>query len=338
MKLEVKNMDIKIKNKVILEDINMEVNKNEFISILGPSGCGKSTLLKSIAGILEVDRGEIFIDSKNINKKPVHKRDTVIVFQDIRLFPHMTVYENISFPLKIKKINKNKTNNIVKSLLDRVKLKGFESRKAGELSGGQQQRVALARALAARPKILLLDEPFSGLDENLRFDMQLLIMDIHKEFDMTTIMVTHDKNEAISMSDRIMLMEAGRIIQVGKPMEVYNKPINLEVARYFGNASFIEGRIEDKIFYSEGLTIKADGREDGKYTLVLRNDSFNLVEGDNFLVEYQLNTNRGRELILKHREMDIQLKYRDINNEINRATSFDIKPIEERLVFLKDKD
>lgn len=334
MKLRLNNIDLSIGKKEILKNISMEINSGEFTSVLGPSGCGKSTLLKCIAGILEINSGEILINDINIEKKPVYKRNTVIVFQDIRLFPHMSMYDNIAFPLKMKNIDKDEIDFIVKDLIKRIKLEGLEYRKPLELSGGQQQRVALARALASKPEILLLDEPFSGLDENLRFDMQLLIMDLHNEYNMTTIMVTHDKNEAISISDRIMVMGNGKILQEGKPLEVYNNPIDIEVAKYFGNSAFINGKVENNIFKSEELSLELNS-EDGEYILVLRNNAFDLIKGKDFIVKYILNTNKGRELILKHIKTDIQIKYIDSTETILEGQSFDILPMEEKIILIK---
>ena len=179
MKLKVENMKVVFSKKDVISDINFSVEKGEFVSVLGASGCGKSTFLKAIAGILHLEKGNIFVDGKRIDNVPAHKRNIVLVFQDIRLFPHMTVAENIGFALKIKKVPGEVRNAKVKSLLQQIKMDGLENRKINQLSGGQQQRVALARALAAEPEILMLDEPFSSLDENLRFDMRLLLLDIH---------------------------------------------------------------------------------------------------------------------------------------------------------------
>ena len=196
MELELKNISVDLSNKKILKSINLKVHNGEFISLLGSSGCGKSTMLKTIAGIINQNEGSIILGGKVADKIPAYKRKTVIVFQDFRLFPHMTVAENISFPLKMTGTNKTSCREKALVLLEKVQLKGFEDRHVDQMSGGQMQRVALARALAAEPSLLLLDEPFSSLDINLRKDMRELILSLQREYKITPILVTHDKEEA----------------------------------------------------------------------------------------------------------------------------------------------
>ena len=203
-KLSIKNLSVELNKNMILDNFSLGINDGEFVSIVGPSGSGKSTLLKTIAGINPVKDGIIELDGRMINDEPAHKRGAVIVFQDMRLFPHMNVNENVTYPLKLKGMSKAERMKTATKLLSDVQLDGLEDRKVNQLSGGQQQRVALARALAAEPKLLLLDEPFSALDENLREDMRQLIASLHQKFHMTTIMVTHDLHEAESMSDRVV--------------------------------------------------------------------------------------------------------------------------------------
>lgn len=238
MKLEIKDLTVDINKTRILSDVSLGVAENEFHVLLGPSGCGKSTLLKTIAGINMADSGSILLDGALINNVPPHKRGTVIVFQDLRLFPNMTVSDNVAYPLRIKKVKKEERRAKAAQYLGYVQLDGFDDRRISSLSGGQLQRVALARALAAEPKIILMDEPFSSLDENLRDDMRRLVTDIHKRFGMTTIMVTHDRLEAVSMADRISLMFDGHIIQTGSPEEVSAHPADERVRKYFGQTVF----------------------------------------------------------------------------------------------------
>ncbi len=214
MKLNIEHLVVDIDQDTILQDISLQVEQGEFLSLQGPSGCGKSTLLKSIAGILPLKQGRIFLDGQDITELPIHKRGTVIVFQDMRLFPNMNVEENIAFPLKMQKVPKEQRLSIARELLEKVQLPGYGKRRIHQLSGGQQQRVALARALAAKPKLLLLDEPFSALDEELRQGMRELVLTLHRDFAMTTIMVTHDKTEALSMSDRIVTMSGGAVVDI----------------------------------------------------------------------------------------------------------------------------
>jgi putative spermidine/putrescine transport system ATP-binding protein len=228
--------------------------------------------MKTIAGILPVTKGNIFLDEKDITNQPIHKRGTVIVFQDIRLFPHKSVAENVAFPLKMQGMAKAERLQAAEKLLEKVQLGGFGNRRPSELSGGQQQRVALARALAARPKLLLLDEPFSALDENLREDMRNLVLQLQEEFQMTIMLVTHDREEALSMSNRIALMFDGKMIQTGTPREVYNRPANRLAADYFGNCVYVRGSVEAGVFRAAGISCKTDAA-DGEYDLMLRPDA-----------------------------------------------------------------
>ena len=231
MKLKIENLSSGYDEDVVLRDLSLAVAEGEFLSLLGPSGCGKSTLMKTIAGILPARKGRIYLDGQEITNLPVHKRGTVVVFQDMRLFPHKSVAENVAFPLKMQGIPKQERLKTAEMLLEKVRMAGFGSRKPGELSGGQQQRIALARALAAQPKLLLLDEPFSTLDENLREDMRHLVLQLQKEFHMTVILVTHGREEALSMSDRVALLFDGQLNQIGTPGMSTNvrKPSRLRI-------------------------------------------------------------------------------------------------------------
>lgn len=234
MKLEINNLSVDINNTRILESVTLGIEEKEFLVLLGPSGCGKSTLLKTIAGINPVTEGSMVLDGTLLNDVPAHKRGTVIVFQDIRLFPNMSVAENVTYALRIKGMRKSERREKAVELLGYVQLEGFEDRMPSTLSGGQMQRVALARALAAEPKLMLLDEPFSSLDENLREDMRNLVRDLHRRFGMTTIMVTHDREEAFTMADRLAIMFEGHIVQTGTPEELLSYPVDDRVKGYFG--------------------------------------------------------------------------------------------------------
>ena len=240
MSLKVEKLKVTIQKKEILHGINLEVKQGEFVSLLGPSGCGKTTLLKSIAGLVEVQEGEVWIQGEKATNILPEKRGTIIVFQDLRLFPNMTVEKNIAFPMEIAGVKKDERKKKVAELLAAVQLSGFEKRRIREMSGGQMQRVALARALAAKPKILLLDEPFSGLDEKLRLEMGELVRKLHETWKITTILVTHDKREALQMSDRIALMDSGRLIQYDTPKEMFYHPTSRMVAEYFGKVNVMK--------------------------------------------------------------------------------------------------
>ena len=271
MKLEIQNLTAGYDQDVILKDFSLSVEEGEFLSLLGPSGCGKSTLLKTIAGIVPAQNGSVILDGQDITGLPIHRRGTTVLFQDMRLFPHKSVAENVAFPLKMKGVSKAERIKTAEALLEKVQLTGFGSRRPMELSGGQQQRVALARALAAQPKLLLLDEPFSALDENLREDMRTLVLQLRAEFGMTVILVTHDREEALSMSDRVALMFEGKLIQIDTPKQVYAHPVSRKAADYFGNCVYIRGRVEDGRFTACGIDCATDAA-DGEYDLMLRPD------------------------------------------------------------------
>ena len=227
----------------ILQDFDLEVKASEFITLLGPSGCGKTTLLRIIAGFEKPDTGTILLDGKNLLSLPAEKRKVNTVFQSYALFPHLTVFNNVAFGLKIKKINGRELEARVTQALGQVKMNDFSARYPHQLSGGQQQRVAMARAIVNRPRILLLDEPLSALDARLRREMQLELKKLQRELGISFIFVTHDQEEALSMSDRILVMQEGRIAQLGTPRQVYEEPENLYVAGFIGDINFFPGEI-----------------------------------------------------------------------------------------------
>ena len=257
--LIIRELAVSLQKQEILHRISLKAEEGEFLSLLGESGCGKSTLLKCIAGLLDADSGDIFLNGESLLKKPPEKRGAVIVFQDLRLFPHMTVEQNITFPMEIKKIPKRQQRDTAERLLKEVQLAGLGNRKIRELSGGQMQRVALARALAAEPALLLLDEPFSGLDERLRLEMGNLVKKIHRERGITTILVTHDKREALQLSDRIVLMSGGRSLHQGTPRELFYQPASKEEAEYFGKVNYLRGHIQGDLFTNEWFQIPLSG-------------------------------------------------------------------------------
>jgi len=228
----------------VLNRLNANIDKGELVTFIGPSGCGKSTLLRCIAGFTKVDSGEIILDGEIINEKPPHKRETGMVFQNYALFPHLSVANNIGFGLKVRKYPKNEIKKKVEELLDLTQLSGLGSRRIDQLSGGQQQRVALARALSLDPKILLLDEPLSNLDANLRVTMRTEIKRIQKQLELTVIFVTHDQEEAMSISDRVMVIFEGEVVQEGSPIDIYDKPASEFIAGFVGYVNFIEGKIQ----------------------------------------------------------------------------------------------
>ena len=232
--IDLKNIVVSYDGERVLDRINLSIRDKEFVTLLGPSGCGKTTTLRIIGGFVSADEGEIYFDGKKINDLPAHKRKVNTVFQRYALFPHLNVFDNVAFGLKLQKLPKNEIQQAVRKMLEIVNLKGFERRKVNQLSGGQQQRVAIARALVNRPKVLLLDEPLGALDLKLRKEMQLELMNIQKQLGITFIYVTHDQEEALTMSDTVVVMKDGEIQQIGSPQDIYNEPTNAFVADFIG--------------------------------------------------------------------------------------------------------
>jgi putative spermidine/putrescine transport system ATP-binding protein/spermidine/putrescine transport system ATP-binding protein len=227
-----------------LDDVSLLIRRGELMTLLGPSGCGKTTLLNLVGGFLTPDSGEIAIDGQRITQVPAYRRQIGIMFQSYALFPHMTVAANVGYGLKMRRIAKPEIARRVAEALALIKLEGLDDRKPRQLSGGQQQRVALARALVIRPKVLLLDEPFSALDRNLRASMQVELKEIQRKLGVTTIFVTHDQSEALSLSDRIAVVAEGRIRQLGTPDEVYRRPVDRFVASFVGDVNVLRARLE----------------------------------------------------------------------------------------------
>jgi iron(III) transport system ATP-binding protein len=255
--IEIKNINVSYGSNHVLKDINLNIKNKDFYTFLGPSGCGKTTLLRLIAGFEKSQSGELFIGGKEISNSNPWERDVGMVFQNYALWPHMTVYKNISFGLEEKKIKNSEIQKRVENVLELVDLKDLSKRYPYQLSGGQQQRVALARTLVVKPKVLLLDEPLSNLDAKLRVQMRKELLDLHNKIDITTIFVTHDQEEANAMSSNLAIFNEGIVQQVGKPVDLYNNPANTFVANFLGTTNVIEGEIKDLIFTSKkGLIIK----------------------------------------------------------------------------------
>jgi ABC-type Fe3+/spermidine/putrescine transport system ATPase subunit len=248
--LFLKNVSINYGSERVIRKFNLTVRDGELVSLLGPSGAGKTTLLKAVAGLIQPAEGDICIDGHSVIDLPPEKRDAVMVFQKPLLFPFMNVKQNIGFGLRMHGLGYNEITARIQQITDLVQLEGFEDRKVHELSGGQQQRVSLARALVLKPAILLLDEPLSNLDANLRQQMRDLIADIQSETGITTLFVTHDQTEALMLSHRVSLLLGGRLRQVGRPRDLFHHPADPEVARFFGGSNFFKGKISNGTFYS----------------------------------------------------------------------------------------
>ncbi len=233
-------------NTTALDDVTLDIGAGELVALLGPSGCGKTTLLRAIAGFVRPDRGDIRFDGESVSMLSAGRRGAGIMFQNYALFPHMTVEENIGYGLEARGMARTVVRQKVEEFVRLVHLVDWRKRYPRQLSGGQQQRVALARALAIEPRVLLLDEPFAALDKNLRLDMQIEIRRLQQAFGVTTILVTHDQEEAMSMADRIAVMEHGRVHQFGRPVEVYDRPSSLFVNQFLGAANLIAGRVAER--------------------------------------------------------------------------------------------
>lgn len=227
----------------VLKNVSFEIEKGKFYTLLGPSGCGKTTILRLIAGFLEATEGDIYLGGKKINTVPANKRPVNTVFQDYALFPHLNVFENVAFGLRIKKLNKKAIDEKVQEALRFVNLSGYEKREISEMSGGQRQRVAIARAIVNEPEVILLDEPLSALDLKLRTEMQYELRDLQKRLGITFIFVTHDQEEALAMSDEIFVLNKGEIQQSGSPIDIYDEPINRFVADFIGESNIVSGKM-----------------------------------------------------------------------------------------------
>ena len=292
--IELKNIMKTYGDSTVLNNLSLNIRKNEFLTLLGPSGCGKTTTLKIIAGFENADSGEVIFDNNDISNLPPYKRRLNTVFQKYALFPHMNIYENIAFGLKIKKLPKDEIDKKVKEMLRMVALEGFEKRSVESLSGGQQQRVAIARALVNEPEVLLLDEPLGALDLKLRKEMQYELKKIQQELGITFIFVTHDQEEALTMSDTIVVMNKGVIQQMGSPEDIYNEPANAFVADFIGESNILDGiMLEDyKVKFADvafecvdkGFNINEE------IDVVIRPEDIEVTSADNGMLQGKVNS------------------------------------------------
>lgn len=265
VKLEIKDMAKKYDNGDGVEHINLKVYEGEIVTFLGPSGCGKSTILRAIGGFSDITSGDILIDGKSIAGLAPENRPTAMVFQSYNLWPHMTIYENLAFGLKLRKVPKKTMDEDIKKMLALVSMSGSEKKYPGQLSGGQQQRIAIARSLLLKPSLLLLDEPFSALDAKIRQQMREELKRIQSELGITVIFVTHDQEEALSMSDTVVVMSEGKIQQIGTPIDIYNEPQNAFVADFIGESNILDGiMLEDYKVAFSGQTFPCLDKDFGK--------------------------------------------------------------------------
>ncbi|MCQ2440960.1 MAG: ABC transporter ATP-binding protein [Clostridia bacterium] len=287
--VELKDVFVSLGGETVLDGLNLSIEDKEFITLLGPSGCGKTTTLRIIAGFLNPDKGEIFFEDRKFNGVPAYKRQVNTIFQRYALFPHLNVYENVAFGLRVKKTPEKEIKKQVSEMLSLVNLSGFEKRHIDTLSGGQQQRVAIARAIANRPKVLLLDEPLAALDLKLRKDMQKELRRIQRQLGITFIFVTHDQEEALTMSDRVVVMDKGRIQQVGTPQDIYNEPKNAFVADFIGESNILDGIMKKDYEVSfSGNTFKCLDKgfvDNENVDVVVRPEDVDIVPPDKGMLE-----------------------------------------------------
>ena len=289
IRLSCENLELELEKKKILKNISLEVRSGEILALLGESGCGKSSLLKSMLGLYPLSKGKIFFQGKEIQNLPSHKRGISVVFQDLRLFPHLNVGENVGFSLELQKVPKIERRKRVEELLKLVQLEGYEERRIDSLSGGQMQRVAIARALAMNENILFLDEPFSALDPNLRREMGDFLLELQRKENLTVVLVTHDQEEALRLAHRIALMKDGEILQVDEGEKLYYAPVNEYVARFMGKGNSILGRVENGVFSCPYFSFPVE-KEEGNYSFFFRERQLSFTEeiGERQIAERQI--------------------------------------------------
>ena len=283
--ISLRDINVAFDSEVILNNINLDIKDKEFVTLLGPSGCGKTTTLRIIGGFLSPDSGSVSFEGKEINDLPAYKRNVNTVFQRYALFPHLNVYDNVAFGLRIKKMPEKEIQKRAAEMLELVNLKGYEKRSVNSLSGGQQQRVAIARALVNRPKVLLLDEPLGALDLKLRKEMQTELKAIQQRLEITFIYVTHDQEEALTMSDTVVVMNKGDIQQIGTPVDIYNEPVNAFVADFIGESNILDGIMKKdllvEIFGSEFECVDKGFGENTPVDVVIRPEDIKLTDAEN---------------------------------------------------------
>lgn len=288
------NVDKFYEDTHVLKNINFEIEKGKFYTLLGPSGCGKTTILRIIAGFTDVSNGKVTLNGEDVTKLPPNKRKVNTVFQDYALFPHMNVFENIAFGLRLKKTPENIIKEKVADALKMVQLSGYENREISQMSGGQQQRVAIARALVNEPEVLLLDEPLSALDLKLRTDMQYELRELQQRLGITFIFVTHDQEEALAMSDEIFVMSKGEVVQSGTPVDIYDEPINRFVADFIGESNIVDGVMkEDYLVEFVGKEFEcadAGMRPNEKVEIVIRPEDLSLTSIDKGKLTVEVDT------------------------------------------------
>lgn len=331
--IDLKNISKEYNGVTVLDSINLYINENEFLTLLGPSGCGKTTTLRIIGGFEKPSNGSVIFEGKDINNIPPYERQINTVFQKYALFPHLDVYDNIAFGLKIKKMPKNEIKERVLEMLRLVNLQGFENRSIDSLSGGQQQRIAIARALVNEPKVLLLDEPLGALDLKLRKEMQSELKNMQKRVGITFIYVTHDQEEALTMSDTVVVMDKGKIQQIGTPVDIYNEPKNAFVARFIGESNIVDGIIHDDYiveFSSRVFECVDKGfLKDEDVDVVIRPEDIDIVSKEDGILKGVITsvTFKGVHYEMMVKDEDIEwMIHSTIMKEVGTEIGMNIKP------------
>lgn len=331
--IELDNLTKEYNGQIVLKGIHLDINEQEFVTLLGPSGCGKTTTLRIMGGFEEANGGTVLFDGQDISALPPYKRELNTVFQKYALFPHMNVFDNIAFGLKIKKMDKDTINHKVNRMLKLVGLEGYGTRNINQLSGGQQQRVAIARALVNEPKVLLLDEPLGALDLKMRKIMQIELKNIQQEVGITFVYVTHDQEEALTMSDTIVVMNEGQIQQIGSPTDIYNEPENRFVAQFIGESNIIEGIfVKDYLVEFDGKQFECvdKGFDDGQdVDIVLRPEDLDIVEVGKGKIEGTVTSIVFKgvhyEIIVETQDRDYMVHTTDIS-EVGKKVNLDFWP------------
>ena len=297
IRLSCEKVELELEKKKILKNISLEVRSGEILALLGESGCGKSSLLKAMLGLYPLAKGKIFFQGKEIQNLSSHKRGISVVFQDLRLFPHLNVGENVGFSLELQKVPKAERKKRVEELLKLVQLEGYSERRIDSLSGGQMQRVAIARALAMNEKLLFMDEPFSALDPNLRREMGDFLLELQKQENLTVVLVTHDQEEALRLAHRIALMKDGEILQVDEGEKLYYAPVNEYVARFMGKGNSILGKVEKGVFSCPYFSFPVE-KEEGNYSFFFRERQLSFTEeiGERQIAKRQIAEKQGENL------------------------------------------
>lgn len=322
----------------VISDLNLDIESGELVSLLGPSGCGKSTTLFMVSGLEEITAGKIMFGDTDVTNLTADKRDIGLVFQNYALYPHYTVLRNVMFPLLNQKVSKQEAEERAMEVIKAVKLEEHINKKPGELSGGQQQRVAIARAIVKKPKVLLLDEPLSNLDAELKVKTIMEIRDIQKQFNITTIFVTHDQQEALAVSDRIVVLDQGIIQDIGKPNDLYRKPANSYVANFIGspNINLFDAEIKDgKIAGFESLISGKINIADGKYQIGIRPEAFHIDTNSEFSISPKTQEILGRDILVYStvNGIDLRIIVRNINeNNLETTNTFSVN-LEDVMIF-----